>query len=146
MPHITRLKGSKFFPDYGFAVKSSCLLEDISTQMKGNNDLAYGCYQNRGARDKIVMTQIVVKRVPRVLLNASVTKKREAENQLFSMMGGERVVFLGQNAIVTNSTSNGNAGLAISFIRNGATYSFVIFTNDDLESKFNYLTNNIKIF
>ena len=92
------------------------------------------------------MTQIVVKRVPRVLLNASVTKKREAENQLFSMMGGERVVFLGQNAIVTNSTSNGNAGLAISFIRNGATYSFVIFTNDDLESKFNYLTNNIKIF
>ena len=51
-----KAKGFQVFPDYGFAVRSSCLLEDISTQMKGNNDLAYGCYQNRGARDKIVMT------------------------------------------------------------------------------------------
>ena len=141
-----KAKGFQVFPEFGFAVKCDCLLEDISDQMKGNNDLAYGCYQNRGSKDNIVMTQIVAKRAPSSFLNASAAKKHEAENKLFSMMGGEKVVFLGQNAVVVNSTSNGNAGRAISFIRNGATYSFMMFTNNGLDSRFNYLTNNIKFF
>lgn len=141
-----KAKGFQVFPEYRFAVKCGCLLEDTSDQISGNNDLAYSCLQNTTSKSTVIMTQILVKRVPGGYGNASSSKKAEIESTMLKMLGGKKVIFLGQSAVVTDYDNRGITGKAISFIRNGATYSFNMSTNDNLESHFNYLTSNIKFF
>lgn len=141
-----KTKGLQVFPEYRFAVKCDCLLEDTSDQVSGNNDLAYSCLQNTSSKSTVIMTQIIVKRVPGGYANASASKKAEIEASMLRMLGGKKVAFLGQNAVVTDYDNRGITGRAISFIRNGATYTFNMSTNDNLEGHFNSLTNNIIFF
>jgi hypothetical protein len=139
-------KGFQVFPEYGLAIKASCLLEDISRQMSGDNDLAYGCIQNENSNTLFIMTQLIVKRVPEGYMHASSSQKVEVENKMLSILGGERIVFLGQNAVLKNYTNRGFSSRSISMIKKGSVYTFNMSTNNDLNGNFNRLTNSIKFY
>jgi hypothetical protein len=142
-------KGYQVFSEFGFAVKCPKSLEDISSQMRAENDISYGCILNDNSRDKLVMYQVLVKKIPVGYLQASAAEKEKVEEQFFSSFSGEkkRVIFNNLNAVVVSFIGKEDiTGKAIIFIRNGATYSFNLMTNDGLEQKFNLLTNNIKFF
>ena len=141
-----KAKGFQVFPEYGFAVKCPCVLEDISMQSPGNNDLAYGCTQNGPSTSTIFFTQIIVKRLPGGYAQASRARRAEAQEHLFSTIGGTRITFLGQAATLKNYTSKGVAGRAIAFIKGNTLYTFNMMTNVDLDSRFNSLSNNIKFY
>ena len=143
-----RSKGYQVFPEFEFAVKCPCTLSDISQRVHGDNDLSYGCTMNENSDEKFIMYQILVKKVPDGYLYASVDKKKEVEEKLFTSFDGEtkRVVFNGVNAVVISYNNKGITGRAIAFIKNGATFTFNLMTNDGLEENFNSLTNNIKFF
>lgn len=139
-------KGFQVFPEFGLAIKSSCLLEDVSNQMSGDNDLAYGCIQNESSKTAFIMTQLIVKRVPEGYLRASQSKKAEVENKMLTILGGERIVFLGQSAVLKNYVNRGLSSRSISMIRKGSIYTFNMSTNDDLSGQFNRLTNSVKFY
>jgi hypothetical protein len=142
-------KGYQVFPEFGFAVKCLCTLGDISNQMKGDNDLSYGCVVNKDSQDKLIMYQILVKKVPEGYKHASAAKQKEFEDKISSFFTGDKkkVVFNNVNAIVVKYNHNNQfTGKAIIFIKNGATFTFNLMTNDGLEQKFNQLSNDIKFF
>ena len=136
-------KGFQVFSDYKLAVKCECTLQDGSRQIKNNYDLAYLCASGSKAAHSRFITQILVKKNPVGLASASATTKRELEEKLFSRLGGKRVTFNGQRAIVTDNSTDGTNGRAISFMRNGATFSFIIYADNNLDEKFSKFTNNI---
>ncbi len=143
-----RSKGYQVFAEFKFAVKCPCMLSDISQRISGDNDISYGCIVNENSDFHLIMYQILVKRVPQGYFSATTERKNQIEENLFNTMPGskQRVVYNGVNAVVVSYESKGRTGKAIAFIKNGATFTFNLLTNDALEEKFNSLTNNIKFF
>jgi len=139
-------KGYQVFSEFNLAIKCPCTLEDASKQTPGDNDLAYACIQNENSKEKLLMYQIIIKRLPVGYLNATEAEKKEAEKKLFDTFKGnsERVVFNNVNAVVVNFNEDIYTGKAIAFIKDGISYLFEVITNDLLTQKFNFFTNNIK--
>lgn len=143
-----QLKGYQTFPQFSFAVKCSCTLEDISRKMNGDYDLTQACIMNENSFDKLVMYQVLVKKCPEGFIHAPESERKKFEEKLSSFFEGQKqkVVFNGVNSTVISYTDKGRTGKAIVFIKNGATYTFNLITNDGLDQKFNALTNNIKFY
>ncbi len=141
-------KGFQTFAEFNFAIKCPCSLSDVSHRSPGDNDLSYGCVMNENSDAKLIMYQILVKKIPAGYQDATPEKKKEVEEKLFSTFGGNKkiVSFNNVNAVIVSYSNKGITGKAMAFIKNGATFTFNLMTNDGLEEKFNSLTNNIKFF
>lgn len=141
-------KGFQTYPEFRLAIKSECLLNDVSLETPGNNDLAIGCVANQDSKERLVMIQITAKRFPAGYKDATVEKKKEIEDRFFDTFRkigkSKEVVFKNNKALVVDYTYQGViSARSIVFIKGAVDYSFTIMTNDKLDEKFNKLSNNV---
>jgi tetratricopeptide (TPR) repeat protein len=144
-------KGYQIFPEFRIAVKCDCKLQDISTDTPGNFDISLGCANNTDSKEKVVMYQVMINKFPLSYSEATYAKKKKFAADFFSRLGStgnsKRVIFNNEDAIVVDYIYKGKIkGKSIAFIKDNANFGFNVMTNDNIDQKFNKLTNNIEFF
>lgn len=141
----------QFFQDYGIAVKLPCILEDVSNQTNADFDLNYGGIDNANNKEKLAAYQLMIIKLPVGYKDLSPEELNEkVDIKLKEILGNlqnlKSVYFGYENypGYVVETSHNGYSQKAITFHKENFIYCLTVMTNDNLEERFNNLTNNIK--
>lgn len=136
-------KGFQIFPQYKLAVKCPVKLTDISSKSKANFDFHYG-----GVENNETLYEIIVVNLPLGYYDLTVEEKIKLEQDfltdkfpgktVITEMAGKKI-----NANVMEYSHKKGQGKGIAFILDGKTYAFNVISNNQVDKKFNSLTNNI---
>jgi hypothetical protein len=128
-----------------------CVLEDVSSQTKSDFDLNYGGIENENNPSKFAAYQLMVNKLPigyRDLSPQELSNMIDEwiKNSMKSLENVKSVKFGYEEipAYVGESSKNGYAQKGIIFHKENFIYSLTVISNDDLDGRFNTLTNNIK--
>lgn len=139
------------FDKYEIAIKAPCKLVDISNQTNNDFELNYGGIDNEYNKDKMAAYQLMIVKLPVGYKDLPpTTLKKKVDEKLKDMMKSfenvESIKFGYENYLgyVGEATTKGYASKGIFFHRENYIYCLTIISNDNLEERFNMLTNNIK--
>lgn len=135
-----RQKGYQVFPEFKLALNFPCLLEDVSMKTPGNNDLSLGCTVGND-----VVYQVMIKKFPAGYRNTNKEEKQKIEDKFFAAfnLDKEYVIFNNIKAAVISYEHNGLMGKSLVFISGEQSFVFNLMCSDDINSRFNSMTNNI---
>lgn len=141
----------QYFNECGFAVKTPCLLEDVSQQVSGDFFLNYGGIANKDNPNKITFYQVIVNRLPIGYKNLS---KNELDNLVDGLMKKEINRFSNSKPIkfsyseypgyAMECTTKGYGQKGVMFWKDNFIICLTVMTNEDLNEKFNAFTNSFK--
>jgi tetratricopeptide (TPR) repeat protein len=142
------IKGYQVFSEYNVAVKCPCVLKDGSQETSQNHNFNFGCVENEHLKSESIFYQLIINKFPDGYKDLSDDKKKETwfklRDGLKKAGSSQDVVFKNTDAVVINYKHNGLDGRSILFVRGNYNYAFNVITNNQIDSKFNYLTNNIE--
>lgn len=141
------------FKEYGISIKTPCVLKDVSSQAHSDFDQNYGGIDNEYDKDKMAAYQFIVVKLPIGYKNLS---QSTLEKKVDTILKGLAQTFQNSKSIrfgyenypgyVVETIHNEYNQKGIFFHRENFIYGLTIISNDNLEGRFNKLTNNIDFF
>ena len=141
----------KEFPQYGFAVKTDCDLNDVSAYTSGDFLVNLGGTIDGNDRNKMAAYQLMVIRVPIGYVDLS---KEEYEEKMTEALNHSMQKFENHKRIVfgyeqykgfeCETLHNGYKQKAVTFIKNNYIITMSVISNYKLEERFNKFTNGFK--
>lgn len=147
-----KLKGYQTFSSFKFAIKTPIKLTDISYQTKHDFSLEFGGIENQNNKQNLAVYQLIINRFPAGYKGLSKKEKDSFRNDMIKQFIGQnpsKKVKLGQEGIdayITQYTQKGYNARGIIFIKNDCIYGLTLISNDNLEQRFNELTNSIHFY
>ncbi len=143
---------TKTFKEFGFSIKTPCVLEDVSSQANGDFEANYGGIINPDDPDNVTAYQIVVIKIPIGIEDYTESEKKDLIDQQLSMRmvnfsNVKRVLFSDNEYIgyVGDTHHNGLKQRGVMFNKDRYIIALTVMTNSDLDLKFNEFTNSFKV-
>ncbi|WP_108821832.1 PsbP-related protein [Dysgonomonas sp. Marseille-P4361] len=147
-----RQKGYQIFSQYNLAIKTPITLKDISFQSSNDFDLEYGAIENENNPTKMAVYQLMVIELPISYRASSHQEKEQVRKSILDKLtqdvSSEYVRFSHEelDAYVAYTTFNGYGSKCIYFFREDYVFCLVVISNNNLNERFNKLTNSIHFY
>ena len=143
---------TKTFKEYGFSIKTPCVLEDVSSQVRGNFEANYGGIDNPDDPENGTAYQVAVIKLPIGFEDFSEAEQNEILDQRLNLNNAgftnvEKVLFSDNKYLgyVGDTHHNGLKQRGVMFNKGRYIITLTVLANSDLEKKFNKFTNSFKV-
>ena len=148
----TNKEFTKTFKEFGFSIKTPCVLEDVSSQVNGDFAANFGGVDNQDDSENMTAYQVAVIKIPIGIEDYSEAEKNEfideqLSNRMASFSSVKRVLFSDNEYIgyVGDTHHNGLKQRGVMFNKDRYIIGLTVMTNSDLDRKFNKFTNSFKV-
>lgn len=140
------------FPQYGFALDAPCMMEDVSSEVKGDFLLNYGGVSNGNDIDNGVAYQLIVNKVPvgfrdlsKEQLNKIIDKLFRDQLPSFDSYKKIKFGYEGYPGYEVTTSNKGYNQKGVMFVKDNLVIALTVFSRKKVDQELNKFTNCFKV-